>query len=418
MLGASQVSSAANKVELAGGPGNWELMVNGKEFFIKGLCWGVKLDKDNEDYYFGLVKDLGANTVRVWGIGSETQDLMDTLAKHGVMIDLGIWLQQNGWVNYAKDDQYKEKTLKEIEENVLKFKDHPALLMWNIGNEVIFTLKTEEEKIAYAKYLEQVCQRVHQLDPDHPITNASAWAFAFPYFKKYTPSLDIYGTNCYGAGSVLSIVKELDKLNIDRPYLVTEFGNTGDWEAPKDGNGQAIDMPDTEKAQAYSEIWQKSILPDKDKNCIGGFVFIFADNQAAPSDTGGVWYNLLMDGKKRASYWAVREAFTGQKAENLPPKIEKFTIGKASGLQPGEKITVQVTASSQQGSELSCEFKISGLPESGNHVVKLESLKRAENTFVIKAPLKEGVYKIYAYVADNNGNLAIQGKSISVGLKK
>lgn len=415
ILSTTQCSFAANKVELVGGPGNWKLMVNGNEFFIKGLCWGVDLNKENEDYYFGMVKDLGANAVRVWGIGPETQDLMDTLAKHGVMIDLGIWLQQNGRVNYVTDDQYKEKTLKEIEENVLKFKDHPALLMWNIGNEVIFTLKTEEEKIAFAKYLEQICQRVHQLDPNHPITYASAWALDFPPFKKYTPSLDIYGTNCYNAGAVLSAVEELRKLGVDRPYLVTEFGNPGDFDAPKDDNGQAMDyLSDAEKAQAYSEIWQKGILPNKDKNCLGGFVFIFGGKE----DSGGVWYNLVMDGKKRASYWAVREAFTGRKAENLPPNIEKFTISKTSGLKPGEKIVVKVIASAWQGSALNYKFKISGLPGYGNHVVEIESEKHAEDAFAIKVPLKDGVYRIYAYVTDNSGNLAIQSKTICVGPKK
>ncbi len=409
-----QSSFAANKVELVGGPDNWKLMLNGKEFFVKGLCWGVDLNKENEDYYFGLVKELGANTIRVWGIGGETQYLMDALAKHGLMMDLGIWLQQHGWVNYVNDDNYKEKTLREIEENVRRFRDHPALLMWNIGNEVIFTLKTEKEKIAFAKYLEEICRMVHKLDPDHPIVSTSAWAFSFPYFKEYTPSLDIYGTNCFGLGGILKAREELKKLNVDRPYLVTEFGNTGDWEAPKDLNGQPIDLSDVEKAQAYRDMWQKAILTDKDKNNLGGFAFIFGDKE----DFGGVWYNLFMNGKKRMSYWVVRELFTGQKARNLPAQIQEFTMDKTSGIEPGEKIIIKLVALDPEGDSLDYEFKISGLAEYGNKIIKLESEKIYGNTFAVKMPVKEGVYRIYAYVTDGKENLTIEGKSGCVGLEK
>ncbi len=407
-------SFAANKVELVGGADNWKLLLNGEEFFVKGLCWSVDINKENEDYYFGLIKELGANAIRVWGIGDDTQYLMDTLARHGLMMDLGIWLQQHGWVDYINNDDYKERTMKEIEENVRKFKNHSALLMWNIGNEVIFTLKTEEEKIAYAKYLEEICRMVHGIDPNHPIVSTSSWAFSFPYFKEYTPSLDIYGTNCFGLEGILKAGKELDKLDIKSPYLVTEFANTGDWEAPLDENGQPIDVSGVEKAQSYRDIWQKAILKDKDRNCLGGFVFIFGDKE----DYGGVWYNLFMDGKKRMSYWAVHEIFTGRKTENLPAQIQEFTIDKTCRLEPGEKIIIKLVVLDPEGDSLDYEFKISGLSEYGNKVVKLKSERLYENTFVARVPLKWGIYRIYAYVTDAEGNLTIESKSICVGLEK
>ncbi len=109
------------------------------------------------------------------------------------------------------------------------YKNHPAVLTWGVGNEVYLNTATDAEKEAYSKLLESICSKIKELDPNHPITSVEAWTFGLDWWQQFVPSIDIYGLNSYGPGaSYLS--NELKKRNIDKPYIITEFGVTGEWD--------------------------------------------------------------------------------------------------------------------------------------------------------------------------------------------
>ena len=81
---------------------------------------------------------------------------------------------------------------------VQRFKNHPAVIMWNLGNEVLFFTLEEEERIAFCRFLENVIQKVKAIDKDHPVLYTAFSGKMFPYLKKYVPSLDLVGINTYG----------------------------------------------------------------------------------------------------------------------------------------------------------------------------------------------------------------------------
>lgn len=399
-------SAEPSKVKIAGGRGHWELLLNDKPFYIKGVGFGLSTwNPKRIERYMKEVELLGANAIRTWGISRTDAVLLDSARKYGIMVDLGIWLQQNGWMDYVNDEQGMQSTMNDIKRHVLQFKDHPALLMWNVGNEVIITLHSEKQKIAYAKYIDRVCKMIHEIDPNHPVLSSSAHVVSWPYFEKYAPNLDIYGTNAYGGAVTLHSYWMGEK--ISKPYVVTEFGAIGEWETQKDENGLEIEPNDNQKEFWYRDIYRDYIEKNKGEN-LGGFAFVL-------SDKDDFWLGLELAGRKhRPPFWSVREAFTGKKASNCPPVIDSFTIEKPDKITVRRKIRATVQTHDLENDDLVYYLRMfnkklwSGLPKKWPLKVK------DDKTIEFPAPMREGVYKVYFCVEDSSGNVCVCNTSIKV----
>jgi len=118
------------KTEVIKTAAGWELRRGGQPFFVKGVGRGRG--------GFGSLKhlvEIGGNTVREWAVAPETPGQLDEAARLGVAMCVGLWLgrPKHGF-NYA-DPQVVARQLAAARADVLRFKDHPAVLMWGLGNE-------------------------------------------------------------------------------------------------------------------------------------------------------------------------------------------------------------------------------------------------------------------------------------------
>ena len=197
----------------------WSLFVDGNPFEIKGVTFGYDKDVENYPAYFKDLKSIGVNTIRIWGTNEDTEKLLDAAQANGIKVMVGIWMR-HGRPGMEADDSfnYLEDTegMKAMYDNAIKtverYKNHPAVLTWGIGNEVYLNIATDAEKEAYSKLLEKICSHIKQTDTLHPITSVEAWTFGLDWWQKYVPSIDIYGLNCYGAGANL-LSDEIEKRN-------------------------------------------------------------------------------------------------------------------------------------------------------------------------------------------------------------
>ena len=118
--------SQVSKVEVTtNASGNYELQRNGVPYYIKGA--GAK------DHFDLLVKS-GANSIRVWSTNNKA--FLDSAHHHGLTVTLGLHVRpERSGMDY--NDEYAVKgQIEYLKNEVLKYKDHPALLVWGIGNEV------------------------------------------------------------------------------------------------------------------------------------------------------------------------------------------------------------------------------------------------------------------------------------------
>ncbi|RRQ73066.1 coagulation factor 5/8 type domain protein [Streptomyces griseofuscus] len=410
---------ASGAVKVEGTQGNWRLTVGGQPYTVKGVTWGPAVS-DAPTYLPG-VKAMGANTIRTWGTDGSSKALLDAAAADGIRVINGFWLQPGGGpgaggcVDYVTDTTYKNAMLTEFAQWVDAYKSHPATLMWNVGNESVLGLQNcysgsqlEAERNAYTSFVNDVAKKIHSIDPDHPVTSTDAWTGAWPYYKRNAPDLDLYAVNSYS--NVCKVRQDWLDGGYTKPYIITETGPAGEWEVPDDVNGIPDEPTDIQKADAYTKAW--NCVTGHQGVALGATLFHYGTEH----DFGGVWFNLVPDGLKRLSYYAVKKAYTGSTAgDNTPPVISNMTADLASSAPAGGEFTVHADVRDPDGDPITYKVFLSGNYANGDkRLVEAQWRSTGNGTFVVTAPQKLGVWKVYLQAEDGHGNAGIETKSVKV----
>ncbi|MFI9219526.1 discoidin domain-containing protein [Streptomyces werraensis] len=406
-------------VEVTGSQGNWQLTVGGQPYTVKGLTWGPAIA--DAPTYLPDVKSMGVNTIRTWGTDGGTKPLLDSAAANGLKVVNGFWLQpgggpgSGGCVNYVTDTAYKNTMLTEFTKWVEAYRNHPATLMWNVGNESVLGLQNcysgaelEAQRNAYTGFVNDVAKKIHSIDPDHPITSTDAWTGAWPYYQRNAPDLDLYSMNSYG--DICGVREDWEQGGYTKPYLITEGGPAGEWEVPDDPNGVPDEPTDVQKAEGYTKAW----------NCVTGHrgVALGATlfHYGTEHDFGGIWFNLLPDGLKRLSYYAVKRAYTATAGnDNTPPVVSALAVSPASSAPAGGEFTVRADVRDPDGDPITYKIFLSGNYANGDkRLVEASWRSTGNGTFAVRAPEKLGVWKVYLQAEDGRGNAGIETKSVKV----
>ncbi|MFE9909840.1 discoidin domain-containing protein [Streptomyces clavifer] len=419
VLPAPAAQAAGSVVKVEGTQGAWRLTVDGAPYTVKGLTWGPAVADAGR--HMPDVRSMGVNTIRTWGTDATTKPLLDSAAEHGIKVVAGFWLQpgggpgSGGCVNYLTDTAYKSNMLAEFPKWVETYKDHPGVLMWNVGNESVLGLQNcysgealEQQRNAYTTFVNDITKKIHAVDSHHPVTSTDAWTGAWPYYKRNAPDLDLYAVNSYGA--VCDIERTWKDGGYDKPYLVTEGGPAGEWEVPDDAHGVPDEPSDVAKAEGYRRAWQ--CVTGHAGVALGATLFHYGTEY----DFGGAWFNLLPAGQKRLSYYAVKEAYGADTSgDNTPPVISGMTVDNASAVQAGKPFTFRASVSDPDGDALTHQVLLgSRYVDDSGQLTDVRFTDRGTGTFEVTAPDRLGVWKVYLKTSDGKGNVGIETKSFEV----
>lgn len=411
--------AAGSTVEVTGSQGNWQLTVDGAPYEVKGLTWGpspADAAKDLPD-----VAKMGVNTIRTWGTDAGSAPLFDAAAANGIKVIAGFWLQpgggpgSGGCVDYLTDTAYKNNMLAEFPKWVNTYKDHPGVLMWDVGNESVLGLQNcysgdqlEQERNAYTSFVNELSKAVHAADPNHPVTSTDAWTGAWAYYKRNTPDLDLLAVNSYK--DVCNVRAAWEAGGYDKPYIVTEGGPAGSWEVPNDANGVADEPTDQQKADGYTNAW--NCVAGHRGVALGATLFHYGNED----DFGGIWFNLVPDGLKRPSYYAVKRAYGGDTAaDNLPPQVTDVNVTDAtSGVPAGGTVAISTRTTDPENDPVTYQVLFSSIYIDNNGVLTPATTTGNGDALTAKAPAKVGVYKVYVKATDNHGNVGFGSKSVRV----
>ncbi|MCH2214302.1 MAG: hypothetical protein MK086_03940 [Flavobacteriales bacterium] len=393
----------AIKVELIQNEGKWQILRGGEPYYITGVGGQTEMDR---------AKAYGANSVRTWG-AHEAIAVLDEAHEKGMSVLFGLWVgcERQGF-NYD-DSRAVEAQLARFTEVVREYKNHPAILMWGIGNET--DLFYSDFKVWDA--INDIAEMVHREDPNHPTMTVTAGldVAEVQLIKDRAPAIDVYGINTYGA--IIGIDNQLRAYGWDKPYVITEWGPDGHWEVEKAPWGAPIEQTSTEKAASYALRYDQGIRRDP-WMCIGSYVFLWGQKQ----ETTPTWYGLFLeDGKETGVMDELELAWSGKYPENRSPQIHQYVLnGKTRFdgvyVETGKLTTAKVDAKDLDGDQLTYRWEI--LPESTDIKVGGDKESRPEavdmkmegdpnkSEIQFRAPKNEGPYRLFLYIYDGHGNAA------------
>ena len=395
------------KVELKKGSNGYQLYCDGNPYYIRGAGF--------EGHDPSSVARNGGNTLRTWRTGDSHftgQEFLDEAQKQGLMVCLGIEIGRERHGFDYNDKQAVKKQFEFVKEEVLKYKDHPALLAWGIGNEL--NLHSTNPRVWDA--VNEISVMIQELDPNHLTTTMLAGAAKEHILTvlERCPSLDFLSFQLYG--DIVNLPAYLASSGYEGAYVVSEWGATGHWEVNQTLWGQPIEQNSHEKARAYRERYETVIAADA-YHCIGSFVFLWGQKQ----ERTPTWYGMFLEsGEKTESVDVMHYLWTGRWPENRSPHILSFTINGNSAhdhlsLEPGGKIQATVDASDPDGDALVYRWEIiPDVPdalksEGGDYEPRQETVYKTEtneNSTPIIAPMQSGAYRLFVYIFDGKNNAA------------
>ena len=314
-----------SKVELVHSNNKYQLMVDNKPFYINGA--GVD---------FGSIKslaDFGGNAFRTWRVNNGEKnglEILDEAHQNGLMVCMGIEVERERHGFDYDDKQAVAEQLATIKEDILALKDHPALLMWGIGNEL--NLRHTNPKVWNA--VNELSKMIHKIDPNHPTTTmlAGAEPEVIALVAQSCPDLDLLSFQIYGA--INKLPQFLQESDYQGAYMITEWGATGHWECENTLWDRPIEANSSEKASDYHSRYLNYIAADT-KQCIGSFVFLWGQKQ----ERTPTWYGLFLENNNSTEAAQVMQyLWTGKWPKHRIPQIGKLTV---NGMLAEESICLQ-----------------------------------------------------------------------------
>lgn len=386
------------------GNGSFSLTRNGQPYEIHGV---------GGDTHLEMARQLGVTTIRTWGAAQldkreNGQSLLDRCQALDLTVMAGIWIQhERHGFDYGDPVQIKaqRETVRTV---VRKYKDHPALLIWGLGNEMEDPISNSRD-VRIWKELNELAKIVHEEDPNHPVATVIAGAAAGKVrslMAHYTV-LDILGVNAYGSAPGLN--KELAEAGWEKPFMLTEFGTVGYWEAASTSWGAPIETSSRDKAAHYY-LSHTKVMENGEGRCLGTFAFVWGHKQ----ETTFTWFGMFLpSGEKLPSVDSMSYAWTHHWPANRSPLINTLDATfKEKEIAPSTPATVTVAAHDAENDPLSYEWQI--VEESADRKTggDKESIPRIIPDCVVqgdgpvlklRTPSQRGAYRVFCIVRDGHG---------------
>jgi len=382
------------------------MLKNGSPYYINGAGGSRYLDT--------LVK-YGGNSIRSW---SSSQRTLDQAHQKGLSVCLGLRLKKPRKGFDYTDKVGIRKQLDRTRQKILRFKNHPALLIWAIGNEPEHHT-AQPERIRVWKAINEIAEMIKQIDTNHQVITviAGTGRGKLRELKEYCPALDAVGINSYG--KLPSVPQQVKDQGWDKAYLVTEFGPRGWWEVDRTQWGLPIEDTSAEKAKFYYYAYQEGIKSNP--NCLGSYVFLWGDKQ----EKTHTWFNLFLpDGSPTEIVDSMSRAWTGDWPANRAPtigpgklKVSLKGANESKHIFPtNSKLHCRVDTSDPDGDEVTVTWDlridVSDNPSTGGDYEEASSpiagavVSSDGSRAVIQTPKSQGKYRIFVYVYDENGSAA------------
>lgn len=305
------VVAKQDSIELRSNNQQHSLIVNGQEFFIKGMNWDYFPTGTNYsyslwnqpdatikaalDYEMGLLRNMGVNVIRQYA-GIPSRWITYIYEKFGIYTILnhafgryGLTVN-NAWIpniDYA-NAEIQSVLLSEVAQMVSEYKNTPGLLMYLLGNENNYGLfwrgaetedipvqdrRSTKDAVEMYRLFNRAVKEVKSADSKHPVAICNGDLLFLEIIAAECQDVDVLGINVYRGISFDNAFERVSK-EYGKPLMFTEFG--------ADAFNTQTDAEDQESQARYlvgnwKEIYANAARNGKAGNSIGGCTFQFSD---------------------------------------------------------------------------------------------------------------------------------------------
>ena len=166
--------------------------LNGRSYPLHGVSrhqdrkdLGNALTKEHHDEDMELIREIGANTIRLAHYQHD-QYFYDLCDRYGMV----VWAE----IPYISEHMEKgrENTVSQMKELIIQNYNHPSIITWGLSNEITISTKNNKDMLSNHRMLNDL---VHQMDPSRP-TSLACYAVCGP-FNKVAHISDIVSWNLY-----------------------------------------------------------------------------------------------------------------------------------------------------------------------------------------------------------------------------
>jgi len=389
------------RVEVAKTEAGYVLMRGGEPYTVRGA--GMAVDD------IARFAAHGGNSIRTWTTDSRVQDLgklLDQAHAHGVTVAVGLPMRAERH-GFDYDDAAAVAAQREsFRDDILRYRNHPALLAWIVGNELNHSYTNPRVFDA----VEDVARMIKELDPNHPVTTALE-AFRPDQVSEAlarAPSLDFLSFQLYGG--LFSLPERVRSMGFTGPFMVTEWGTIGYWEMEKTPWGAPVELTSSEKADVIARAWREVLVP-LDGQLIGSYVFKWGQKQ----ERTPTWFGLLLEsGETTESADVMQHAWTGAWPANRTPRVNAMTSRQGVVLAAGRSYRASFEVTDPDGDALRIRWEVKRESDStkagGDFEASIPSLggllqdpAAATTALTVREP---GAYRLFAYAFDGQGHAA------------
>jgi len=379
-----------------------QLYRHGEPYFIKGAAGSQHLDR---------LASYGGNSIRTWSLHN-ADSILDAAHEFGLTVTLGLEIGRPSW---GKDFNYwnfweVSKKIEELKPLIEKYKDHPALLMWGVGNELEVHEGGKRFLLHYT--INRVAKMIKEIDPNHP-TMAAFTAYTQKSSIVSMQYIDVIGFNSFNSMELMHDIIYGEK-GFNQAYIFSEWGPTGHWEITNTEWGTPKELKNSAKRELMEKHWK--IIHSDNEFLLGSYVFYWGYKQEATH----TWFSLFdEDGSETESVHFLKSAWSEQETGNLAPQVSDLFIETKNGvvndnvyLENNEEYSAIAHASDPENDPITYRWEIR--PEIPyfqetkvvNYNMKHLMLKEDKNKITFVSPKDEGPYRIFIFAFDDHGNVA------------
>ena len=406
VLAFSQAIAEPITVEIRGEPGEYQLYRGGKPYRVLGA--GTQQIPD-----FASLTAAGGNSIRTWD--SNDPAVLDRAHELGLTVSLCLDIKRERHGFDYGDSVAVKAQFEKMKTEVLKYRDHPALLTWVIGNELNFDYT--DSRVYGA--VNDISKMIHELDPHHPTTTTTAGISVevLDDIRRRAPDLDFVSVQFYGG--LFDLPTILEEANFHQPIMVTEWGTVGHWEVPTTEWQAPLELNSSDKAEHYRESFEGvlQVLPQS----IGDYVFLWGHKQ----ERTPTWYGTFTPlGERTEAVDTMQYLWTGEWPENQAPhlvsmKLEGQAAEDSIRLKAGQKAEAVAEVTDPDEDALGYRWHLmaesqakqvggdaEAIPEDFSSLIQVSNESRGEHKIQFQVPEQAGAYRLFVYGADDGGGAA------------